>query len=208
MDFCWLEQPSKDKDGKLPEGWAASGYPALHHTPFTAVFAADGRLSKRLYEPEDEEARQRAESGDPRYTSATTRAGNNFVMSGDVAAGSDGNLYLLHGGPVPLVYVISPAGAIVRKLRIETADFDSEDYVADSIKSYDGRLAIGFWRPDSKQSLVKITDMKGNSIANYDIRKDGLAQNRSLSLTCYGPKGLTMLGDMKNKLLLFRVSVP
>jgi hypothetical protein len=26
------------------------------HTPFKAVFAADGRLVKKIYEPEDEEA--------------------------------------------------------------------------------------------------------------------------------------------------------
>ncbi len=36
-------------------------------TPFTAVFTAAGRLVKRIYEPEDEDARQKAEGGDPRY---------------------------------------------------------------------------------------------------------------------------------------------
>jgi hypothetical protein len=35
--------------------------------PFTAVFAADGRLVKKIYEPEDEDARQCAEGGDPKY---------------------------------------------------------------------------------------------------------------------------------------------
>ena len=41
------------------------------HTPFTAVFAADGRLVKKIYESEDEDARQRAEGGDSRYGGGT-----------------------------------------------------------------------------------------------------------------------------------------
>lgn len=45
------------------------------HTPFTAVFAPDGRMMKKIYEPEDEQARQQAEAG-----------GWKFVMLGDVSA--------------------------------------------------------------------------------------------------------------------------
>jgi hypothetical protein len=36
----------------------------MGHVPFTAVFAADGRLMKEIYEPEDEEARQKADVGE------------------------------------------------------------------------------------------------------------------------------------------------
>lgn len=64
-------------------------------TPFTAVFAADGRLVKEVYEPEDEEARSRAEAGDPKF--GPSAFSNRFVSRGDVAAGADGNVYLLHG---------------------------------------------------------------------------------------------------------------
>jgi hypothetical protein len=70
-------------------------------TPFTAVFAANGRLVKRIYEPEDEDARQRAEGSDPKYLLCCSSSGNEFVQyNADVAAGSDGNAYLLHGTPL------------------------------------------------------------------------------------------------------------
>ena len=69
-------------------------------TPFTAVFAAEGRLVKKIYEPEDEDAQQRAEGGDPRYLMCCGDSGNEFVgLNADVTSGSDGNVCLLHGSP-------------------------------------------------------------------------------------------------------------
>ena len=58
------------------DGWA-SYWPSVS-TPFTAVFAADGRLVKKIYEPEDEDARQRAEGRDPQYLMGQT--GNEFGL--------------------------------------------------------------------------------------------------------------------------------
>jgi hypothetical protein len=79
-------------------------------TPFTAVFSTDGRLVKTIYEPEDEEARRKASPTDWKSRPIGTVGGADFVSKGDVAAGSDGNVYLLHGTASPaLVYVISPA---------------------------------------------------------------------------------------------------
>jgi hypothetical protein len=89
-------------------------------TPLTAVFARDGRLVKKIYEPQDEDARQKAEGSDPKYLRCCSDSGNEFVgWNADVAAGSDGNVYLMHGTSPPLIYVISPAGDVVRKFRID-----------------------------------------------------------------------------------------
>jgi len=46
-------------------------------TPYTAVFEPDGRLLKKIYEPEDEEARGKAEIGDDEF--ADPNLGNGFV---------------------------------------------------------------------------------------------------------------------------------
>jgi hypothetical protein len=96
-------------------------------------------LVKEIYEPEDEEARLKAENGDTAYT--RSNAGNRFVGFGDVAAGSDGNVYLLRGTSPALVYVVSPAGQVLRKLHIDPG---TPDFVAGEIKLHAGRLAIGF----------------------------------------------------------------
>jgi hypothetical protein len=158
-------------------------------TPFTAVFAADGRLVKKIYEPEDEDARQRAEGSDPKYFPCCADSGNKFVMNADVAAGSDGNVYLLHGTYPPLIYVISPTGDVVRKLRI---DAGNPELTANSIKFYKDRLAIGLgWLGDVPSSLIKVIDLKGNPIADYEV-KEG-AKDSNPILACYNSDGFTLI---------------
>ncbi len=153
-----------------------------HRTPYTAVFDANGKLVKKIYEPEDEDARRKAASGDAEYT--RSNAGNRFVGFGDVAGGSDGNVYLLRGAAPALVYVISPAGEVVRKLHIDALD---HNFVAGDIKSYAGRLAIGFNGPST---LVVVTDLEGNAIASYAI--DRHKPDRP-ALACYGSGGFTFV---------------
>jgi hypothetical protein len=161
-------------------------------TPFTAVFSADGRLVKAIYEPEDEEARKKASPADWSSRPIGAVGGADFVSRGDVAAGSDGNVYLLHGTASPaLVYVISPAGEVVRKLRIDAGD---PDLLARSIKFYSGRLAVEFDRWfnfDTHQNVIKLTDLEGNSIADYRMRP--VEGNHALYLAGYGPQGFTFV---------------
>jgi hypothetical protein len=156
------------------------------HIPFTAVFAADGRLVKEIYEPEDEEARQKAEVGDSRYV-GLGNVGNDFVGTGDVAVGSDGNAYLLHGASSALIYVISPAGEVVRKLRISV---DDPDLVASSIKAYGTRLAVEFVQSSDAGVSIRVIDLKGNSIADYRMNAVG---SYSLALACYSAEGFTLV---------------
>lgn len=154
-------------------------------TPFKAVFAADGRKLKEIYEPEDEEARQRAEGGDSSYTYSSGLT-NKFVVLADATAGSDGNVYLLHG-PSPLIYVISPSGEVVRKLHI-----DAGQLTADSIKFYDGRLAIGFnWLDDTPETLVKIVDLNGRHVADYEIGET--PSDFDPVLACYNAAGAMLI---------------
>jgi len=177
-------------------------------TPFTAVFAADGRLVKKIYEPEDEEARQKASPSDWEPRPIGSVGGADFVHRGDVAAGSDGNVYLLHGTASPaLVYVISPAGEVLRKLRIDAGD---SGLLARSIKFYAGQLAVEFDRWflfDTHQNLIKVTDQQGNSIAEYRMRP--VVGDHSLYLAGYGPEGFTFVPyENDGKLYLVKSKLP
>jgi hypothetical protein len=161
-------------------------------TPYTAVFAADGQLVKKIYEPEDEEARLKASQSDWQSRPIGAVGGADFVSRGDVASGTDGNVYLLHGTASPaLVYVISPAGKVLRKLRIDAGD---PDLLARSIKFYSGRLAVEFDRWfnfDTHQNLIKVTDLEGNSITDYRMRP--VEGDHALYLAGYGPEGFTFI---------------
>ncbi len=165
-----------DKNGRFPDDWASTGRKALHHTPFTAVFAANGRLVKKIYEPEDEEARQRADVGDREYTYPNS-IGNKFMMLGDVSAGSDGDIYFLHGGSPRLIYVIAPSGDVIRKLRVEASNPDDLDHIAQgTLQFYAGRLAVGFGK------WVNLIDTQGNPVASYEVRPEGVGESPALSL--------------------------
>jgi hypothetical protein len=164
-------------------------------TPFTAVFATDGRLVKKIYEPEDEDARQRAEGEDPQYFMCCS--GNEFTgWNADVTFGSDGNVYLLHGfanfatRTLPLlIYVISPKGDVVRKLQIDPGN---PELIPSSIKFHAGHLAVGFhWLNDVPQSLIKVIDVEGNSISDYIVEES--ADDADPILACYNSEGFTLV---------------
>lgn len=175
----------------------ATGDTAPHlRTPFTGVFTPHGQLVKRIYEPEDQDAQQRAEGGDPQYLRCCGQSGNEFVgWNANVVSASDGNVYLLHGTSPPLVYVISPKGDVLRKMQIEPG---GAELTANSIKFYAGRLAIGFnWLGDVPQTLIKVFDQNGNSVADYEIHEG--AKDSDPILACYNAAGFTLLPRLADK---------
>jgi hypothetical protein len=158
------------------------------YRPFTGVFDAHGKLVKEIYEPEDEDSRRRAEAGEPDFVPDGTNSGNAFVWHGDAALGSDGNAYLLRAASPALIYVISPKGQVVRKLRIDAPD---AGLVAESIESAHGKLAISFLNRGMITGTLKVVDLQGASIATYssdNLRTPGLPG-------CYVSGGFIFLDD-------------
>jgi hypothetical protein len=102
-----------------------------------------------------------------------------------------------------LVYVISPVGDVLRKLRIDAGSSD----LGTRIKSYGGRLAIWFGGPNgTEQYLIKVVDLQGNPIANYAV---GGREINPLALACYGPEGFTMVSETaETKFYLVTAKVP
>lgn len=119
-EFFMPYQIAVFKSGEFLLSGTLANSGGYQHTPFTAVFASDGRVIKRVYETEDEELKQKAERKDPSVESQLTESGNTAVWHGDVALGSDGNAYLLRATSPALIYVISPKGEVIRKLRVES----------------------------------------------------------------------------------------
>ena len=156
-----------------------------NRTPYTAVFRADGGLIKQIYEPEDEDSRHKAATGEA-YVSESG-SGNTFVWRGDVAAGSDGNVYLLRASSPGLVYVISPKGEVIRKLRI---DPPSSGLVAGMIRPMPGKLAISFLYDGRRDGMTRVVDFEGNPIVDHF--SDDVRINPGLP-GCYGADGFTFL---------------
>jgi hypothetical protein len=158
------------------------------HMPYTGVFTADGRLIKRIFEPEDEDLRQRAERGDERVLATSAGgSGNAAVDFGSAVMASDGNAYLMRSTAPVLIYAISSRGEVVRKLRVDTGD---PSLVGDGLQSgAGGRLAVSFSRQGGGGEGVVIVDLNGKPLATYSIAPG----EPSGDLGCYMPPKLTFV---------------
>jgi len=155
------------------------------HTPYVGVFEAEGALVRRIYEPEDEEARKKADLKDSEFTHDNGR-GNDFVDRGDATLGPDGNVYLLHGTSSVLLYVISERGEVIRKIRIGA---NGSGLAFRGISANAGQLAIGLAR--FGRTEVHITSLDGGLLGSYNL--DGNEAD-VLSLACYYSRGFTFVG--------------
>ena len=107
---------------------------------FTALYDKSGHLEKTLYLPDDSEIDSAAKVGDSRY-SRSPMAGNRAISSGRARLGEDGNVYLMRRTSPAIVYVISPSGEILRRLRIEPAEAGQLPL---EMQIAGGRLALEF----------------------------------------------------------------
>ena len=159
-----------------------------HHIPFTGVFSPSGKLIRKIFEPEDEDLRQRAEAGDQRVLSVSAGGGGNAAAElGSAVLASDGNVYVMRATAPVLIYAISPVGDVVRKLHIDTGD---QSLVGDGLQSAPGgRLAVSLSPRAGGGTSVAIIDLKGNPVAMYDMAP-GVPFG---TFGCYAPPKLTFL---------------
>ena len=160
---------------------------AENRTPFTAVFKANGKLIKEIYEPEDEDARKRAEAGEPGFRPESMESSNDFVVKGDAVTGTDGNVYLLRAASPALIYVISSKGEVTGKLRIESP---GSGLWAARLKSAPGLLAISFLQKGTNMGMLQVIDYHGEEIASYAPRDQRMYPGL---LGCYSPPSFSFL---------------
>jgi len=90
----------------------------------------------------------------------------------------DGNIYAIRRSSPTMVYVISPAGSVIRTLKVTGP---GPDVMPNTFHVSGNRVAISFW-DDEKQSqtLVVAESQTGETIATY-TDSDGLGP----SFACY-----------------------
>jgi hypothetical protein len=131
---------------------------------YTAVFATTGKLLKKIQEPEDENARLKAEAGEHAYAPESTPGyGNDFAIRGDTALGSDGNVYLLRS--TGLIYVISHTGEVLRKMKIPPPQ---PGMIAYALKATQDRLAVVFLNRGKTVGTIQIVDYTGKAMGTYE----------------------------------------
>lgn len=133
--------------------------------PFTAVFSADGRLQAQLsFEPA---AGPAGTSGKPAAKAAGADAEKSApgLDLSDAEVGADGNIYALRRSSPALVYVISPAGKILRTLKVSAP---VAGVMPDAFHVSKNRMAISFWNDDDQSRVLVVSDAQtGQRIAAY-----------------------------------------
>ncbi|PYX33822.1 MAG: hypothetical protein DMG80_04685 [Acidobacteria bacterium] len=131
---------------------------------FTAVFSADGRLLAQL-----------ALEPPPYFAHATQPAGKSGVSGSqasrptldlsDAEAGIDGNIYALRRSAPALIYVISPAGTVIKTLNAKS---HVPSLMPSAFHVSANRIAIAFWDDKTKSQTIVVTDAQsGRGIATY-----------------------------------------
>ncbi len=118
-------------------------------------------------------------------------AGHTFSHSTAVAA-DDGNIYLMRSTTTPVVYVLSPAGTVLRRLVIPPP---AQDLRVSTMKVAGGRIAIQFLQVDSeghteKHIFLMVDAVTGEKFANYVSTPE-----TGGAWACYTPEGFTFLGS-------------
>jgi hypothetical protein len=124
---------------------------------FTAIFA-DGRMVTQLSFEQPQQA-GKSQPGAKGEESKTT------LDLSEAEAAPDGNIYALHRSSPALVYVISPAGKIVRTLKVSAP---SAGLMPNTFHVSENRLAISFWDDEKQNQTVVVLDSQtGRRIARY-----------------------------------------
>jgi hypothetical protein len=130
----------------------------------TEVFSADGRVLAQLsFDPPPEPAKT---AGKPaaKATGKATKSAPTLDLA-DAEVGVDGNLYAMRNSSPAMIYVISPAGKVVRTLKVSAP---AAGALPATFHVSSNRLAVSFGNGDSKtQTLVVADAQTGRRVANY-----------------------------------------
>ncbi|HXE89720.1 MAG TPA: hypothetical protein VNK82_02020 [Terriglobales bacterium] len=162
------------------------------YEPFTGLFDDDGSLISRL-----DLAGERTERTEESPLKLA-------IETGSVAAGEDGNLYLMRRLSNPVIHVVAGSGTTVRKFQVAHPSGNFEPIL---MMSRAGRLLVSFQSVDKKArqplQIFRIVDpQSGMSIREY-LRTHELQG----ALVCYTGESVTFLTRTKGKLVLLSAEV-
>ncbi len=129
---------------------------------FTAVFTDDGRMLAQLSLQPPAKSSPAKAGKSPAEKSADDKP---TLDLSEAEPGIDGNIYALRRSSPALVYVISPAGKLVRTLRVNAP---AKDVAPSAFHVSGNRVAIAFWNDEKQsQTIVVVDSQTGHTIAHY-----------------------------------------
>jgi len=132
---------------------------------YTAAFSADGRLLAQLsLDPPPEPAHATAKSAVKLAIRDSQKSTPTLNLS-DAEPSPDGDIYVLRRSSPALIYVISPAGKILRTLKIAPP---ATGVMPNTFHVSANRVAVSFWDENTNSQTLVVTDAQtGRRIATY-----------------------------------------
>jgi hypothetical protein len=188
---------------------AASNQPRGNATrvkPFTGVFDSNGNLLKRIDFEDDAKIVKALENHDESFVpTPNQRYNHNFaVIHGTAVPAPDGNVYVLRATIPAIVYVISPAGVVVRRFTVDSGELE---LLPRGLFQGDGELAVVFTRL-ATPNRDSVTRIKVINPATGDVTRsfDG-GEHFKAGVVCFeSPDMFTFLGIKDGKLALEHAS--
>jgi hypothetical protein len=130
----------------------------------TEVFSADGRLQAQLSFDKPPEPAKTAGKPAAKAAGETEKSAPTLDLA-DAEVGVDGNLYAMRNSSPALIYVISPAGKVVRTLKVNAP---VPGALPGTFHVSKNQLAVSFGHPDGKTQLLVVADAQtGRKVATY-----------------------------------------
>jgi hypothetical protein len=156
--------------------------------PLTVLFDHNGKFLKNIAFEDDEHIAKAGAAGDTDYV-ASVNGPNRAITMGDVTIGADGNAYLMRRMNPTVIYVISPAGEVVQRLRIDPGNPEMTPHAIHAAK---GRLVL-MYSVAGTVKLIVVDPGTGDVLARYDSAPD-----LGATFACSSEKDFVFLGNDQN----------
>jgi len=149
--------------------------------PFAGIFRPDGKLLKKITLEQEEHlpdtsAMRNLSPGQPMPVIS-----NRAVDWGQTQPASDGNIYIMRWGSPAQFYAVSPGGEVVKRFSVDPG---SSSFDPDRMHISGGRIAVVF-RSASSNEIMKIVDLDGQELENYEISPSGSKAEPLGVFACY-----------------------
>jgi hypothetical protein len=181
----------------------------LVKVPFTGIFSTDGALLKEIVLKDDDDLRDSAERGDPRYQSPQNPTGNRAIESTNMEVGDDGYVYLMRWTNPAIIYAVSAGGEVVRRFTVDAGDLS---YRPVSMHIAGGRIAVLFLEHGTARDIFKIVDLDGHPVATYEekIEEKSKGDRLGAAFSCYtvNPEHFVFLSTSDQNSLQVKIAEP
>lgn len=167
---------------------------------FTIIADRSGKTLKKMELEDDRRIKEAFDTGDPVVAPAGTNGINMAVAGGHVGVAEDGNVYLLRRLNPAIIYGISPAGEIVRRIELKS---DVRDSVPRNMLINGTDAAVLFGTDGPQDTEIRIVDLtNGDLKAVYKP-----AQSLGTALTCFNSSNFTFLGAKEGRRVIYRAAM-